>query len=174
MPPVPGRAGRVETPFSFERPTEEGELSVSDREEMRSAAWWLRMFVLADGVQMSSCGCVNLVALAQEIDGSSPFCFIVPVLLQLVALVLIFNSARAIGRFRNRGLGLMGCILTLVLSVVQLLPCLVLLPRQHGEPTVFVCSLGMPLAVAVVGLIAGIRGMAILNKPEVVGYFRRR
>jgi hypothetical protein len=173
-PDFPPGARTGDSTFDFNEPTEADELSLKDREAMRSAASWLRGFVIFATLHLISCGCVNVLALTGGVSGSIG-CFIVTFAMQLVALILVFSSAESIARRRNRGLGLAGCFLTLVLSLVHvLLPLLALAAGPQGEPMFFLVSMGMAVAVAVIGTIAALRGLMILNKPEVIGYFQRR
>ncbi len=170
IPPAPGRADAVESPFAFE---EDGtELSAEDREEMRKASWWLRLFGITATIEFIACGCLNFPALLREIEGTA-FCIAMPLGLQVVGLFFIFRGAEAMYSARKRSLALAACVLTLIFSVVQLIPCLFLLPGRRGGPEGLMCLLGLPIVTGLFGLIGAIRGLTILNKPEVVSYFRR-
>jgi hypothetical protein len=172
IPRSPSGPAPIESPFAFDDPAAQHELSVSDREAMRTAASWLRTFVVAASMQILLCGCVNNVELVRAMDGSAP-CVLMIVVVEFIALVLVFSSAGAIGGGRNRGLGVMGCVLTLLLSLFQLLPCLVLIPARRGDPVPPFMSVVVALAVSGIGLVGAIRGLSILNKPEVVSYYQR-
>jgi hypothetical protein len=171
MPPSP--SSRPASPFTFDETANAQELLPDNRSELRKVAWWLRVFVVAASVQLVTCGCASNIALAHEFNGALG-CIAVPIFLQLASLMFIFSGAEAIGRRRRRGLGVLGCVLTLIHSVVQLLPCLAFLPSRNDEPALLACSMVMALVVALVGFIAGIRGLTILKKPEVVESFQRR
>jgi hypothetical protein len=140
---------------------------------MRTAASWLRTFVVVASLQTLTCGCINNIVLVRVMDGSAG-CVLMLVFVEFVALILVFSSAGAIGGRRNRALGVMGCLLTLLLSVLQLLPCLALVPARRGDPVPSVLSVSLSLVVAGIGLVGAIRGLSILNKPEVVSYYQRR
>jgi hypothetical protein len=166
-------SSRTDAPFAFDEVSEAQELSQDDRDELRNVAWWLRLFVLAASAQLVTCGCASNIALAHEFDGSLA-CIALPIFIQLVSLFLVFTCAEATGRRRKRTLAVLGCWLTLAHSIVQLLPCLAFLPSRNDEPALLVCSLGMALVVVLLGFIAAIRGLTVLNKPEVVQYFQQR
>ncbi len=172
MPPSPGRAEGVESPFAFEENEQDG-LSAEGREELRNASWWLRLFGVVASIELFTCGCFNSVALMQEMRGGV-VCIAVPLGVQVLGLFFIFHGAEAIRAARKRGSGLASCVLTLIFSVVQIVPCLFLLPGRRGEPEGLLCSLILPIVTGILGLIGAIRGLTILNKPEVVSYFQRR
>jgi hypothetical protein len=140
---------------------------------MQSAANVLRVFVVAGSTQMATCGCLNVGVVGSDL-GSSLVCIALSFGVQVVALILISRGAEAIRKGRKRGLGVAACALTLVLALLNLtLSCVAVQVELRREPFVVVASLGMALVVGVIGLIGAIRGLAILNKPEVLHYYER-
>jgi hypothetical protein len=161
-------------PAETEHTTRGEDLPLEDRETMRNAASWLRWFVVTASVQICTCGCVNVLSIVDFVEASH-LCLALPFLVQAIALIVVYRGAEAIGGRRKRGLGQASCILTLLLCGVQvLLPLMALANRPRPEAPFSCVSLGMAGVVVLIGMIGAMRGLLILNKPEVIRYFQHR
>jgi hypothetical protein len=181
--PRPRIVSDEHAPFDFGPHEEPDALSVEDRQSLRSAAWWLKTAAGVGVVYTFTCGCVNTLAFGPQVASQARTAVILFVV-RLIALGVMAAGADAIENRRSRALGLTGSILALLLSsYLVLLPGAVVLDllgivrgpaRPPGDPSIVCVSLFSAVLVAGIGLVGGVRGLIVLNKPEVIRHFRRK
>jgi hypothetical protein len=156
-----------------------------EREALRTAAWWLQGHAILGIGQTLACGCLDLMVFAQLFSwlkqkaGPWPTAhlYVLPLtlfLLQLTGLIAVCVGAEEMKRRRKRWLGLTACVLAISLSCYKLLlASLLLVFLWEAEASIAFCvlALGMAGLTASFGLIGGVSGWRVLNKPEVAQSF---
>jgi hypothetical protein len=149
----------------------------ADHAALRSAADWQKMYASLSSMQVLTCGCFNCIALSELVGLGVGMHVLVAVLLPVLGLFFIFSGAAAMTQRRNRPLALTGSWLSLGVAASQVvLPLGAILIEQgrrhnYAEPPFYCVSLVIALALGVVGVVGGFKGLVILNKPEVVRAF---
>jgi hypothetical protein len=183
LPPSPQQPGLAEPSFDFTPSQDAADLSSSDLAALRSAARWLKAYAILGMVQLFTCGCLNDAVLRLGHLGDAPVIAVtLGIVLRLIALAIILAGAQSMDRVSSRGLALTASVVALLTSAYLLrIPGMIVLaawrrggvPFLRDGPDPFCVSLGLTVIVAAIGLVGGIRGLMVLNRPEVIRAFRR-
>jgi hypothetical protein len=180
QPPAPPPAA-PENPLRFDDrdgPAAEA-VPHADRTALRAAADWQRTYAGLASLHVLTCGCFNMLALLELTHVGIGLHVLVAVLFPVVALFLIFSGAEAMAKRRNRPLALIGSFLAVAVAASQvLLPLAVITVAQaerggnFADPSFYCVSLLLALALGIVGVIGGVKGLYLLHKPAVIQAFQ--